>query len=278
MTLEPQPPNTKVLHTFHLLQTGSGPDVVLLHPGGLDQTIWSETAATLSDSFRVTRFDARSHGNSATAVTDHRPADDLAAVLDSLAIDSAHLVGSSMGGLIATEAAIRMPERVRSLALLGAEVWPDTHDSDPFIAACRKEMEEAIADLDAERWAEAMVRLSVDGPNRRPQDVDPAVRTRVGGLLFQAVQNHAAATGQQVWEPVRHRLGQIAVPTLTLVGEYDSAPVHSTAAFIAEQVPDSHSITVPGAGHLTMLEKPIFTATVLRSHLAESELRWASST
>ena len=47
---------------------------------------------------------------------------------------------------------------------------------------------------------------------------------------------------------MRHRLGQIAVPTLTLVGEYDSAPVHSTAAFIAEQVPDSHSITVPGAG------------------------------
>lgn len=197
---------------LHVVHAGIGPDVVLLHPGGLDLSVWDETAADLTRTHHVVRFDARSHGKSATA--------------------------------------------------------PHEHDRDPFFTQCDTEMALAIQDGDAQRWVNAMVRQSVDGPHRGPDHVDSAGRDRVRRLVEQAVRNHATATGQQLWHPVRQRLGEIAVPTLALVGELDSTPVNHTAELIEREVPGARRSTIPDVGHLPVLEALDRTLTEIRAHLA----------
>lgn len=88
----------------------------------------------LAAAHTVVRYDARSHGRSATAHHDHHPADDVVTVLDALGIDRAVLVGSSMGGATAVEAALEHPDRVSGLVLIGAGVMPmEFHD--PFTLA-----------------------------------------------------------------------------------------------------------------------------------------------
>jgi len=251
---------------LRVVHEGVGPHVVLLHPGALDLTVWDEMAAELAENNHVVRFDARSHGESATAHRDHHPLDDLLRVLDALSINRAHLIGCSMGAVLAAEAAILAPQRVNALTLIGGEVWPAEDDQDPFLAECEGEMAIAIEKGDGARWIDAMVRLSVDGPMRAPDDVSPALRARIAVLLGNAVRRHAAATGQQLWASVRHRLAEIDVPTLVLVGELDNAAVKATAELIEREVDDARRVLVKGVGHLTMLEAHQITMAEVHAH------------
>ncbi len=85
------------------LDTGSGDPVVLLHSGYVDHRVWSDQIPALAAEYRVIAPDVRGHGFSANATRPFRWADDLAALLRHLDAGPAVLVGSSMGGVIATD-------------------------------------------------------------------------------------------------------------------------------------------------------------------------------
>src|SRR5262249_39742608 len=96
---------------FHYQQSGSGPDVALVHGVTGDLSIWflSRTIQTLSARHQVTAYDLRGHGYSDAPPTRYTSADhaeDLLAVMDALGIASAAVVGHSFGGVIAAHAAV----------------------------------------------------------------------------------------------------------------------------------------------------------------------------
>jgi pimeloyl-ACP methyl ester carboxylesterase len=100
---------------------GDGPDVLLVHGTGIARQAWSPQVAGLRDRFRVIAFDNRGIGQSTLGsgpLTVERMAADALAVLDDAGIARAHVVGHSLGGLVAIALALHDPERVRSLALL----------------------------------------------------------------------------------------------------------------------------------------------------------------
>ncbi len=137
---------------------GSGIPVLLLHPVGLDSLWWQPFAARLSPGFRVIAPDLRGHGLSdplRAEVELGELADDAAELLRLLDSPPAHVVGLSMGGMVAQYLAIRHPERVRSLALLGtACTMPD--EARQSIAArgevARQQGMSAVLDSTLERW------------------------------------------------------------------------------------------------------------------------------
>lgn len=256
---------------LHVVRSGAGPAVVLAHSGALDLTMWDELAADLARDHDVVRYDARSHGRSSTASTDHHPAEDLVAVLDALGIGRAVLVGSSMGAVAAADVAWRHPERVAALVLLGGDVSEPRAQEDPFVARWAAEQAAAIEAQDAPRWVEAMLRYCVDGPFREPGDVDAAVRERCRAMTLATVAAHHTATGGLLWYDVRERVAEITAPTLVVTGELEIAWLHTVARRLEAEMPDVRRVEVAGAGHMMMLEAPARTAELVRAHLARAE-------
>ena len=106
------------------------PETIVMHHGvGACQEIWGGWLPALMDRYRILRFDMRGHGRTgpAAGLTMDTLADDLFAVMDAAGVERAHLVGESIGGTIALTAALRAPERFRTLTVsngahLGASI------------------------------------------------------------------------------------------------------------------------------------------------------------
>jgi 3-oxoadipate enol-lactonase len=100
----------------------------------------------------------------------------------------------------------------------------------------------------------------VDGRRRGPGLVDPEVRERVRQMQRQAFQLQLAAGEAAEEQPlvadVGQRLGEVAAPSLIIVGEHDVADVHAIADRLAFELPDARRVVVPDAAHLPSMERP----------------------
>ena len=149
---------------------GAGPTIALLHAGVCDRRCWREVGARLGGAGRdVVAYDRRGFGDVAPAGAPFRHVDDLLAVLDAVSPDApAWLVGSSMGGGVALDAALEAPERVAGLVLLAPAISGDPEPDDEAYNAATDGLADAI---DAAWTAGAVeecnrleVRLWLDGP------------------------------------------------------------------------------------------------------------------
>jgi 3-oxoadipate enol-lactonase len=252
---------------LHVVHGGSGPDVVLAHAGAFDNTMWDELAADLERDHHVIRYDARSQGRSSTASGDHVPADDLVAVLDAMGVERAALVGCSMGAVTVSDVAWRYPDRVTALVMIGGDVSPVQQDDDPFLARWAAEQDAAIRAGSIDRWVEAHLRMSIDGPHRAPEQADPVLRERCRATITATVAAHHSATGRLCWYDIRPRLSEVLAPTLVVVGEFESDAVRRTADLLAASLPEVRRVDVENVGHMVMLEAPERTAELVRAHL-----------
>lgn len=165
-------------------QMGRGPDVVLIHGLGASRAFWfSRLAMTLAATHRVTIYDLRGHGYSERPasgyrVTDH--ADDLLGLLDELGVERAALVGHSLGGAVAFELALRVPERVSHLGLLDSRIQrlqPTMflREVEPLSAYEQDVARRSGGDWEQEpevglRFIEAAARLMLAGPDAGLRD------------------------------------------------------------------------------------------------------------
>ncbi|MET7424958.1 alpha/beta fold hydrolase [Dactylosporangium sp. NPDC005555] len=227
---------------------GDGPAVVLLHGGLLDCRMWDDQFEVLAARHRVIRVDARSHGRSSTATGDFRHDDDLEAVLGTLGIERAALVGLSLGARVAFDFAVSRPERVWALCALSPGISGMTF-TDPYIAA--RNEEQANAEDDA-TFVEAFLRAWVDGPRRAPRDVPASVRVRCADMAAGNLRLHAAGQGRMLERDAIGRLAGITAPALVMVGGHDSADIKDAAA----RVTRAALVDVPAAGHMLNLEQP----------------------
>ena len=233
---------------------GSGPDVLLLHAGVTDRRSWRHVVDALPG-HRCIAFDSRGYGETTYEPEDGwSRVDDAVAVLDAYDVPSAVVVACSMGGRTGLDLALRHPERVRALVLIGSAVSgaPDIEvDEDLQWLEGAFEQAEAAGDLDEINRLEALVWL--DGPRAGEGRVAGPARE-----LFLEMNRHALEAAdpgeeRQDTDAWRHA-HDISVPTLVLIGEHDLSHTHANAEHLAHGIPGARLVALPDVAHLPHLE------------------------
>jgi 3-oxoadipate enol-lactonase len=220
--------------------------------------------------YRVLAPDLRGFGESALEAAPFSYVRDVEALLDG----PSTVVGNSLGGRVGLELALYRPDLVERLVVIapGLPGW----EWSPETRAGWTDEEAAYDSGDLEGAAEESVRMWVDGPQRGPEEVDPAIRSAVAEMVLRSyeMQAHgweAGAREEGVLDPpVNLRLHEIRCPTLVIVGEKDVTDMRSIAAHVADSVDGARLVEVAGAAHLPSLERPDEVNALLLAFLVDS--------
>lgn len=243
---------------------GTGPPLVLLHAGVADGRFWDDQFATLAQHYRTIRYDLRGFGRSAMPPGPFSQHEDLAGLLDFLAVEQAIVVGISYGGKVAIDFALAYPQRVTAL-VLGAPSIGGAAPTERMLEFWEEE-ETAVAQGNLDHAVELNLRLWVDGIYRQPDEVDEQVRQKVGQMQREIfLMEVPEDVAEMRLEPAAYgRLAEITAPTLVLVGDLDLPEKVEEAAWLAEQLPHAQHAVMPGVGHMLNMEKPaLFNELVL---------------
>jgi class 3 adenylate cyclase len=197
---------------------------------------------------RIIRFDKRGTGMSdrplGIPTADERMADALA-VMDAAGVARAHVLGWSEGGPLGVMVAATYPERVQSLTLYGTQARFTRGDDYPF---GEEESEDYFGELERDWGSEVLAREFVP-------DADPAAVRRLAAY-YQAGASPSAAVAlsrANAAMDVRGLLASIRVPTLVLNRQHDPVAPGETGKYLAERIPRSRFIQLPGSAHAPWL-------------------------
>jgi 3-oxoadipate enol-lactonase len=235
---------------------GQGPAVALVHEGICDSRMWDREWQEWSPSFRLLRVDLRGFGNSPLEPGPFAQARDLIEALEAHGMERAALVGVSLGGRVALEAALARPELVSALVLVAPGLPGHEWSQEMRDAWAEEEAAFEAGDLDAA--VEASLRTWVDGPRRRPEDVDPQVRARVAEMQRRAYELAVGVEDEEelLVDDLGQKLGEVRAPTLVLVGEEDQPDMHAIAERLAREIPGARLQRIEATAHVPSLERP----------------------
>lgn len=235
---------------------GAGEPLLLLHAGVADSRMWEEQASTFADDYRVIRCDLRGFGRTGVPSGPFAYHDDVAGLLDFLGVERAHVLGCSFGSQVALDLALVHPRRVQSLILCAPSVGGESPSQ--RIRRFWEQEEAALEEGDLEAAVELNLRLWVDGPQRTPEGVDPAVRRRVRIMQLEAFQKEAPedAAWQLLEPPAIQRLDAVQAPTLILVGQLDLEEKRILARHLEREIAGATAVVVNGAAHMLSMERP----------------------
>ncbi|UZO99399.1 Hydrolase (plasmid) [Roseomonas mucosa] len=224
----------------------------------------------LGTDHQVIAYDRRGFGETQAEREDHSAVEDLTAVLDAVTEGKpAVLVGCSMGGKIALDAALRYPARVRGLVLIAPSVeGAPAPDYSPEVAEMVAWAQAAEASGDPTRTAAAKARLWLDGPLAPEGRVGGAPRRLFLDMIGIALS--APAVGANLDRtPAYGRLGTITVPTFVIQGDLDFPHIQARSRHIAETVPGGSLHELTDVAHLPALERPDVLADLISNFLAQ---------
>jgi len=253
-------------------EKGEGRPVVLIHSANTNLHVWDGQFDALSSSFRTIRYDGRGFGRSQSELVEFTDYDDLLALVDDLDLERSTLVGLSLGGMTAIEFALEHPERVSALVLAGSGLSgyvPEFSETDlERFGATRRAAEEG----DLERAAALIAEGYLDAPGRPWTDVDPGLCEKLKDMIRQSVNRFSlnkAGLHHFLNPPALGRLGEITVPTLVILGEYESPNEYRIADLLEDSIQDVTRVVIPGSKHLTSMENPDAFNLALTAFLAE---------
>jgi pimeloyl-ACP methyl ester carboxylesterase len=238
---------------------GDGPPVVLLHGDWTDSGVWAPLIPLLRENSRVISYDELAYGGSLPPTAPYTRLGNLRAVLDGLKLTRTALVAHSGGADAALGLALSEPERVAALVLIA----PGTHDypwpaDDPYIRSFGRHARGGMVELGLRTWAAAS-----------PAAGRPAAET---GVTRAARAQFRRAVG--AWDKtsllcmddpaVYERLGEVAAPTVVMVGEAEYPMVGQSSRDIAGRIEGAKLTVVPGADHLLPLHSPGAVANAVR--------------
>lgn len=254
---------------LHYVEAGGGEPLLMIMGFGGDHLAWAFQVPALSARYRVITFDNRGAGQSSVpdAPYDTRTmAEDAVGLLDALQVTRAHVLGVSMGGMIAQEVALGHPGRVRSLQLHCTYARPDR-----FMLALMDAWRAARPKATPEEWLRS-VALWLFSPRtyaERPDFVEMVIQTGLAnphpfsltGFLRQgdAVRGHDALD----------RLPGLACPTLVSVAEDDILVPPRFAREVAAATPGAELRVIEGAGHAYFWERADVFNTMCLDFLAK---------
>lgn len=257
---------------FYYDLSGDGEPVVLVHAGICDSRMWDEQVPALAERFRVYRYDMRGYGRSPLTDVAYAHTEDLQALLNHWQVDAAHLVGASKGGTVALDFTLAVPQRVRSLVMVGSTPSGfEFQGEDPPIW---EELLAAFKAGDIEKTAELDIQLWVDGWQFRPAGSAPApVREKVREMDKIALANEMKGIGQEKTAEAKavNRLGELRLPLMAIVGDSDDKEVQRAARVLAEGVANGRYHIISNTAHLPNMEKPAEFNRLLLAFLTDSE-------
>ena len=246
---------------------GEGPAVVLLHPLALSGQVWDEFGERLSEHFTVISPDARGHGRSGwdgAPFSTTELAEDLGALLDALGVDTAHLVGMSMGGGTAMTFAGLHPERVGRMVLADTTAWYGPNAVEVWEERARRALltpRVRQVSFQADRWFTEMFRA------KQPTKLQLVVRR----FLATDSRVHAEASRAMGGLDARELLPAVTAPTLVLTGVEDYATPPEMGHYLADHLQDGRAVILPSLRHLSLIERPDLAEAVGRHLQGEVE-------
>jgi 3-oxoadipate enol-lactonase len=264
---EPEPGGTvprieaNGIEIYYELHGREDAEVLVLSNGVLMSTAsWAYQTPVLSQHYRLLLYDCRGMWQS-----DHPPgpysmelhADDLAALLDALGIEGAHIAGTSYGAEVSMVFALKHPERTRRLIVTSA-----VSELDPVLHGLAEVWAYAAQRRDAELLFRAVYPLTFSAPwIAANQPVLEQARERYSALDMDAFLDLMQAFMKLNITSDLHR---IEAPALVVAGEKDLLKPRRYAEMIARELTDAQLAIIPDAGHAAMWEQPaIFNALIL---------------
>jgi 3-oxoadipate enol-lactonase len=243
---------------------GEGPRVVLIHGVGGVMQNWDGVLERLKSRYTVLRYDLRGHGRSekrSGAYTLADFVDDHVALLERLGWESAHVVGFSLGGIIAQALAIDHASRVDRLVLVSAIAGRTPAERERAQARARTLAAggaETHLDAALDRWFTREFQAAhpevIEQRKRQAADQDPAC--------------YAAAYHVLANDDLAGDLHRITHPTLVMTGELDTGSTPRMAALMAGSIPGASLYLLPGLRHSVLLEAPELVAARIAAFLS----------
>jgi 3-oxoadipate enol-lactonase len=236
---------------------GSGEPLLWVTGLAISGAVFEPVLSHYTDRFECVVYDNRGAGRSAVPLwptSMPQLAGDAVKLLDALGIDSAHVYGVSMGGMVAQEMALRFPERVRGLVLGGT-----SHGGPRAVRPALRELRVLagnLSGLSGDRRAR-MVAAALFSPAFRREHPE-----RVEELLRYFFSHRARTRGRMLhwWASLYHdtvaQLHRIAAPTLIFHGAEDRLVPPINAQLLAQRIPDAEVAMIGGAGHAYVWEEP----------------------
>ncbi|MCB0117027.1 MAG: alpha/beta hydrolase [Caldilineaceae bacterium] len=231
--------------------------LVLSHAGFLDCRMWDDQWEAFRNDYRVIRYDMAGFGQSAPVTGPRARRDDLYRLLQYLQVDSAHLLGCSIGGEIVLDLALEHPEIAVSLILVNSV--PSGFEMQGEPPQYLFEMMAAMQAGDVDTASELQLRLYVDGPQRQPDAVNPEARQRATAM-------NRAVVASQTWmiadvtplrpldPPAVERLGTVDIPTLIITGALDHVETLRAGDLMASAIPGARQMCMDNTAHVPNLE------------------------
>jgi pimeloyl-ACP methyl ester carboxylesterase len=248
-------------------RAGSGEPLLLIQGMSATHLTWGRPfLSLLEQDFDCIVFDNRGMGKSGQAELPFTIADmaaDTVGLLDALDIETAHVVGISMGGMIAQELALAHPERIRTLTI-GASYCGGPEGS-LMAPEDLQLLGTAYASGEPEQVFRAMWEINLS-PTFREDDSRFAAFTEMGSALpapQPVVLQQMRACGAH---DTHEQLAQIGLPTLVIHGDADRLLRYPNGRQISNLIPDARLATLEGIGHMFWWEQPERSAELIREH------------
>jgi 3-oxoadipate enol-lactonase len=248
-------------------RTGAGEPLLLIQGMSGTHLTWGRPfLSRLEVDFDCVAFDNRGIGNSPVVSEPFTIADlaaDALAVMDAAGLETAHVLGISMGGMTAQELALAHPDRLRSLTL--GCTYPGGPGSSLIAPEDAGPLLEAISSGNLDRAFKAMYEVNLS-PAFRADEAHYADFTAMAGSLparQQTVQLQVQAIGGH---DTQARLAEIAAPTLVVHGTEDKMIPVANGELIASLIPGARLEILDGVGHMFWWEQPERSAELLRAH------------
>lgn len=242
---------------------GSGPPVVLIHGVGADARSWDAIAPVLAQRYTILRLDLRGHGRSGH-ITGALVLDDFARdvvdVLDVVGVPRAHVVGFSLGGMIAQALGLDYAARVDRLVLLSAVAGRTEQER----ARVRDRLEILRTQGIAAITGAAQDRWFTDGFIAAHPEL---VRKRMEELKANHPESYAAAYTVFSTSDLGERLAGITQPTLVATGEFDVGSNTRMARYMHDVIKGSELKILPGLKHSVLVEAPELIAEMVAGFL-----------
>jgi 3-oxoadipate enol-lactonase len=231
--------------------SGSGPWVTLSHSLACRLEMWDEEVKHLSKYFTVLAYDTRGHGEtSAPAIpyTLDMIADDVKGLFDHLAIERSHWIGLSMGGVFGLATVLKYPGIFETLVLADTSSKLSAEGIAAFkdrVAKVRAGGMETMVEPTLQRWFKDSFRAK-----------SPKLMERVARWIRNtSADGYIGCSAAIPAIDVTHRLGEITVPCMVMVGADDIAMPPVMAQTLDQHLPHSELVVIPDAGHLSNLEQ-----------------------
>jgi pimeloyl-ACP methyl ester carboxylesterase len=262
-------------------ETGSGTPIIFVHEFAGDHRSWEPQLRHFGQRYRAITYGARGYPPSdvpedSARYSQNRAADDVAAVLDHLKIDKAHVVGLSMGGFATLHFGFRHARRALSLTVAGCGYGAEKGQEEQF----RKEVETAVAALRTEGMA-AFAEKYAYGPTRvQFENKDPRGFAQFKRKLAEhsAIGSANTQFGVQGQRPSLYDLVEkmktMTTPTLVLTGDEDW-PCLQPALLMKQNIPTAALSVMPNCGHAINIEDPDHFNRLVGDFIAQVEAgRW----